>query len=560
MLATEQGHLNTVAFVVTQMGADVMVLDEKGRNALHRAAALGFEECCVVILKADMSAVIQRDQHGLLPLHYAIMSGHANLIIMFFEYYENYLEMISNLSNNSATSSSEDKPQDQLLDFKGLSLLHYACFFGHHACIETICDLSESYSFLVDMLVSSECEELVSGFNKFSPIHCACLNNHVACVSYLLDKFNSKHSEFVELEDANGNRPIHICAVNNEYGCTSILLEVNCKLSPRNKLGQTPFMLAAAHNSFNIMELLFSDERPENSEDIIDLISRDLKGNSALHLALLNEHENCALFILDQIELNSDLINHQNAQGQTPLHLASSQGFLTCVEILMSKGADIWIKNKRQHTPLISCAKNNQVADCLELMLSRLILMSANQQTAGGSRANTTSNLMIMMMSGQKKTPPTALKKRLRLNQDQNSSHINTETFIASSDEGVQSSNLNSTELKQPDLDSIGSSSNIGSTDFKCKQINEQQNLNSTLIMNENVITSSGSSDENLNNLVPDLEVVDKENMLPLVSVVGKMKKCSEKQVQACNISDQLNLENIKPRSFSNSSSDSDFY
>ena len=80
---------------------------------------------------------------------------------------------------------------------------------------------------------------------------------------------------------------------------------------------------AAAHNSFNIMELLVSDERSlvkinEPSRQInykIDLKLVDLNENSALHLALLNGHENCALFILDRIESNSNLVNLKNHQG-----------------------------------------------------------------------------------------------------------------------------------------------------------------------------------------------------------------------------------------------------
>jgi len=39
MLATERGHLNTITFLVTQMGADVLVSDDKGRTALHRAVS-----------------------------------------------------------------------------------------------------------------------------------------------------------------------------------------------------------------------------------------------------------------------------------------------------------------------------------------------------------------------------------------------------------------------------------------------------------------------------------------------------------------------------------------
>lgn len=225
---------------------------------------------------------MQRDNNGLLPLHYAIMAGHANLIIMFFEHYENYLEILSNQSTNTVATDDE-KPQDLLLDYKGFSLLHYSCFYGHATCTETICELSDSYPFLVDMLINSNEQELLASFTKLSPMHCACLNGQEVCLGLLLDKFEDRQNLLTELEDENGNRPLHMCAMSNEYGCTTVLLEANCRLGPRNRLGQTPFMLAAGCNSFGIMELLWSDERSLTDElsveDKIDLNSKDFKGD-----------------------------------------------------------------------------------------------------------------------------------------------------------------------------------------------------------------------------------------------------------------------------------------
>jgi hypothetical protein len=81
--------------------------------------------------------------------------------------------------------------------------------------------------------------------------------------------------------------------------------------------------------------------------------------------------------------------------------------------------------------------------------------------------------------------------------------------FATSSSHANQ--NLNSTELKAS-ASQTPSHSHSDSDNFdKCQQINERQNLNSTLIMNENATASSGSSDENLNRLAEEV-VGDKEN------------------------------------------------
>jgi len=143
-----------------------------------------------------------------------------------------------------------------------------------------------------------------------------------------------------------------------------------------------------------------------------------------------------------------------------------------------------------------------------------------------------------------------------------------TDTFVASS--SAMHTNLNSTGLRQAsgtelaaNLDEdteIGEGSNLN----KCNRINEQQNLNSTLIMNENATASSASSDENLAEGCQKEDTINKENLLP-VADAGSVKGVRADSTYAlktatCNV-DLLNLEGvIKPRSFSNSSSDSDFY
>jgi ankyrin repeat protein len=287
-----------------------------------------------------------------------------------------------------------------------------------------------------------------------------------------------------------------VCAVNNEYDCALLLLEANCEVDCKNKSGKSPLMLAASYNSFSIMELLLTNKTKK-----VDLNCVDSNGNSCLHLALLNKHENCALYILDKIEPNSHLINLRNKEGNTLLHMAASVGYLTCVEILLSKGADIWLKNfKQKHTPLVMCAKNEQVADCLELMLSRLILMITNGSMNGVNATvasnKTTSNLMMMMMTpsnNQNLTPAQVLANKNK-NENLESSYTclkDIETDAITNEPKTHNS-VKESPNRHHDLNNEFKISN-------CIRLhNEATNLNSTLILTENELMDENEIDEEI--------------------------------------------------------------
>jgi ankyrin repeat protein len=67
---------------------------------------------------------------------------------------------------------------------------------------------------------------------------------------------------------------------------------------------------------------------------------------------------------------NHSLLNIRDAEGETPLHLASREGHLNLVEYLLSQGAKISSKNTQGETPLHHAAFNDQL-DIVKLLLAR---------------------------------------------------------------------------------------------------------------------------------------------------------------------------------------------
>jgi ankyrin repeat protein len=144
--------------------------------------------------------------------------------------------------------------------------------------------------------------------------------------SFLRNQIAYLHQSLFTL--IQGRTPLHICAINNETECAHLLITENCNLNMLTNNCDTAIMLAAQHGSLQIIELLI-----ENS----DLSRINLNKNTCLHLALINLHENCALYFIEKI-CDPVLLNQTNFDGETALHLAASNGYGSCVDLLLSKG------------------------------------------------------------------------------------------------------------------------------------------------------------------------------------------------------------------------------
>ncbi len=68
--------------------------------------------------------------------------------------------------------------------------------------------------------------------------------------------------------------------------------------------------------------------------------------------------------------INSMDVNHQNAFGDTPLHIAASIGNIDALEKLLECGCDYTLKNKKGLTPLMEAARKG-AAQSVETLLSK---------------------------------------------------------------------------------------------------------------------------------------------------------------------------------------------
>jgi len=78
----------------------------------------------------------------------------------------------------------------------------------------------------------------------------------------------SKSSD-INSRDSMGNTPLILSAENNQYEISKLLLEQGSDTSLKNNEGKTALDIAALNNNSSILGLLY-DSMPENNSDTID--------------------------------------------------------------------------------------------------------------------------------------------------------------------------------------------------------------------------------------------------------------------------------------------------
>ena len=124
----------------------------------------------------------------------------------------------------------------------------------------------------------------------------------------------------------NGETLLTLAVKINHRGIVEVLLESGSKVSASNSRKETPLMVAAKLGFFDLLKLLIA----QNAK----LDFKDINGNTALHLAILNRHEDIALYLLIDAKANYEITN---ALDKTPLALAEMLNLTKIADALRAK-------------------------------------------------------------------------------------------------------------------------------------------------------------------------------------------------------------------------------
>jgi len=206
-------------------------------------------------------------------------------------------------------------------------------------------------NFLLDNLSPGHRPALTAGdaFGRL-PLHYAAQHGYVAVCQVIID-YMTKWDQFditdgvnfMHWQDLDGNSPLHLSVMGGHPHTTRMLLECSKSSMPFNEAGTSPRPIFHSHrllamatkmNFIKIVRLL--------AESGADVNCQDDQGETALHIAARFGHVECLKALLEASSWHKiDLDIAEHTFGWTPLLVASVDGQLTMVELLINAGADV---------------------------------------------------------------------------------------------------------------------------------------------------------------------------------------------------------------------------
>lgn len=373
----------TVEYLIKHK-ADAFVVDNKGYNALHYAAASGNPYHALMVIFDHMMNDVSPSPTVTKAMHLAASHGHEEALAV----------LLSKVNNPNA------------YDTNGYTALHLAAQNGHEKIVGTLVKKGAHVS-LHDKTGDRQ-----------TALHLAAANGHESVLRVLWE--NTEDHEVLNARDAHGQTPLMLAVAKGHYdtvellivygshldavdtlkrsalfrgaafgqeACVQLLLEQGVSATKRDKVGRTAFHIAAMSGQVGVLRKLL--DVLENTVSVHDLVDKDgltplhwaaykghescvdvlmsmldnfvIKGTqfSPLHCAVAEDRDQCLSLYLSQFKEN--LVNLRDHNMRTLLHIAAFQNATACFQLLLNEGASINLKDKHGRTPLMMASYNGNL-------------------------------------------------------------------------------------------------------------------------------------------------------------------------------------------------------
>eukprot|EP00794_Sanderia_malayensis_P000302 gene302-929_t len=264
------------------------------------------------------------------PLHVACSGGHQEVVIEMFDQTERQFGF-SALSNMLIEQNRE-----------GQSPLHVAVLASHFHVIKV---LLESGADARQLMLESE-----------TPLHIAAVTGHLAISRLLI-----AHDALIDAKNDDGRTPLHKAAVFGKSSVVELLLEKSADVNIQGRFKVTALMLAASSNYPDIVSILLQHNA--------NICAKDYEGKTALHLAA-SGNAVLALQVLLSNDRIGKILNQEDKDGNTALHISCIKGFDDVTKLLLDAGVIVSPRNNLEQTPAHLASLHGR-ADVVSALLNR---------------------------------------------------------------------------------------------------------------------------------------------------------------------------------------------
>uniref|UniRef100_A0A8C4D721 Transient receptor potential cation channel, subfamily A, member 1b n=1 Tax=Dicentrarchus labrax TaxID=13489 RepID=A0A8C4D721_DICLA len=335
----EKGDLALLENLVKKNPEVLSEKDECGASPLHHAAAGGYITLIQFITTViDSQELNSSDEQGNAPLHWAVERNQAE----------------------SCRALLDLGANPNILNIALMSPLHLAVNHGHNNLVEVRKlkapnknlqgDLGNTPVILACSL--NNCEALnillkhgakLCQQNKLGhfPIHAASFAGAKKAMEVILkfgEDFGHRSELHINYLDKSSSSPLHLAVRGGNMEAISLCIATGAKVDQQQNDRSTPLHLACTQGATEVVKLMLSSF--DQVEDIINLT--DGACQTPLHRATIFDHVELAEYL---ISLGADL-NCIDCKGNSPLLLATSCGAWRTVTLLLSKGANVDVRDR----------------------------------------------------------------------------------------------------------------------------------------------------------------------------------------------------------------------
>ncbi|VDP80693.1 unnamed protein product [Echinostoma caproni] len=209
----------------------------------------------------------------------------------------------------------------------------------------------------VKLLVQNNAVIDVTDKYGITPLLWSVYNNHKKVAVYLIES-GAKYNKVTK----QGQTIVHFVAESNAIGILKYLYQKYhlLEIDKKDNAGLTPFMVAAFRGNELLLEVFIRQKCHVLNRD------KDSDGKSALHYAIVENHQEVVRQLLSACADPNVESNTMDA----PIIEASRRGYHSCIDILLSHGAQKDKRTKRGQTPLHLAVEQNRLETVEALLLA----------------------------------------------------------------------------------------------------------------------------------------------------------------------------------------------